>query len=70
MNIMPFTLCQDRACPQNRTCQRYDPSTMEGKLIAYFARSPRVRDKCDYYAPPGPVKSLSGDWPKDPEVQP
>ena len=69
MNLT-FTRCQDRSCPHAhaRSCQRYDPNPFEAKGLAYFARSPRMRDDCNYFAPTnGALKPrpLTSDWPKD-----
>lgn len=67
MNLT-FTMCQDRACPQATQCQRYDKSPAEDPKIAYFARSPRSREGCGYYAPFNGAllpKPLTSDWPKD-----
>lgn len=44
-----ITRCQDRACPMQMTCLRYDPTTHEDATQAYFASSPRSRTECAYY---------------------
>ena len=67
MNLT-FTRCQDRNCPKTKQCQRYDSNYTEQKGMAYFARSPRVKDECGYFEPfngaPLP-KPMTSDWPKD-----
>ena len=64
---MSYTRCQDRSCPMQANCMRYDARYMEAPGQAYFGRSPRNRDNCDYYAPfDHTVKPLSqSEWPKD-----
>lgn len=69
---MNYTRCQDRSCPMQSNCMRYDARPMEAPGQAYFAGSPRSRDNCPFYFPfdhtvkqPPP---LSSDWPKDPEA--
>jgi hypothetical protein len=67
MNLA-FTRCQDRSCPKAGACQRFDPAFSEDPKQAYFARSPRVRDECGYFAPfNGELKPkpLTSDWPVD-----
>ena len=67
MNLT-FTRCQDRSCLKVLSCQRFDPAFHEDPKQAYFARSPRVRDECGYYAPSNGAlqpKPLTSDWPKD-----
>lgn len=65
---MSYTRCQDRICPMQANCMRYDARYMPEPKQAYFAQSPRNKDQCAYYAPfdhtakPAP---LTSDWPKD-----
>ena len=68
---MSYTRCQDRSCPMQFNCVRYDARYVEQPGECYFGKSPRSRDNCVYYHPfdhtqkaPAP---LSSDWPKDPE---
>jgi hypothetical protein len=48
---MSYTRCQDRSCPKQQTCIRYDARPMEEPSQGYFGRSPRSRDECSYYYP-------------------
>jgi hypothetical protein len=48
---MSYTRCQDRSCPLQHNCIRYDARHMEATGQAYFQKSPRNRDQCNYYFP-------------------
>jgi hypothetical protein len=66
---MSYTRCQDRSCPKQQTCIRYDARPMEAPGQSYFGKSPRVRDECNYYfatVHPGmkPPPLTEGEWPK------
>lgn len=67
---MSYTRCQDRSCPKQQTCIRYDARPMEEKGQGYFSKSPRVRDECLYYfatAYPGmqPTPLMNDNNPKE-----
>jgi len=48
---MSYTRCQDRSCPLQQNCMRYDARPMEAVDQGYFGRSPRTRDHCAYFFP-------------------
>lgn len=48
---MSYTRCQDRNCPLQFNCIRYDAKPMPDLKTAYFASSPRNRDQCQFYFP-------------------
>jgi hypothetical protein len=71
---MSYTRCQDRACPLQQNCVRYDARPMEAPGQGYFAKSPRSRDSCQYFFPydhtaskPKPTP-LTSDWPTDKNI--
>ena len=57
-------------------CLRYDARPMEDTKLAYFGKSPRQRERCDFYEPFDHTvkfqvaKPLSqSEWPKDEHVR-
>lgn len=68
-----YTMCEDNACPMMRTCARNAASGVvprkdeQGRVTqAYFGRSPRVRDECNYFESTQDVKPLNPmEWPKE-----
>lgn len=74
---MSYTRCQDRGCPKQHDCIRYDARPMEVPGQSYFGRSPRNRENCDYYYPvthPGmvgekPKPLQETQWPTDTDTR-
>lgn len=73
-----ITMCQDRECPMRKTCRRSAESgtpitsfTRPNGIVedhqSYFAKSPRVREDCNYYSPVRErQRNLNtAEWPKD-----
>lgn len=75
---MDICMCQDRDCPDRKTCRRSAESGTpvntfkrpDGSVVdhqSYFAKSPRVQDSCEFYSPVHQrQRNLStAEWPKD-----
>ena len=67
-----MTRCQDRNCPMAAHCLRYDARPMEDPKTSYFGRSPRSRERCEWYEPSDHTVKFqvakplsSSEWPKD-----